>query len=140
LYKRFREGGETIIFCANDFVDPQSSAIFDILRRNPRLKVFVDNFATICQSDIRAIPTLEDFLGGRSIPAAKAIWSSPVPEFRAPQPRTARYIGPYPVLSTDDYASVIQRVGQRIELIGRISAVRHGVGKRGRGKGKSYVF
>jgi hypothetical protein len=34
----------------------------------------------------------------------------------------------------------MQRVGQRIELIGRIHAVRHGVGKRGQGKGKPYVF
>jgi hypothetical protein len=34
----------------------------------------------------------------------------------------------------------MQRVGQRIELIGRIQAVKHGVGKRGRGRGKPYVF
>src|SRR5215475_842435 len=28
LYPKFREGGETIVFRANDFADPQSSAIF----------------------------------------------------------------------------------------------------------------
>jgi hypothetical protein len=38
LYKRFREGGETIIFRANDFADPQSSEVFHILRRHPRLR------------------------------------------------------------------------------------------------------
>lgn len=140
LYKRFREGGETIIFRANDFVDPQNSPIFDILRRNPRLKVFADNCSTISHSDIGAIPTLEDFLSGRNIPAAKATWPSPGSDFPPPQPRAASYIGPYPVLSTDDYAGVMQRVGQRIELIGRIQTVKHGVGKHGKGKGKPYVF
>jgi hypothetical protein len=34
----------------------------------------------------------------------------------------------------------MQRVGQRIELIGRIQTVKHGVGKRGKGRGKPYVF
>ena len=140
LYKRFREGGETIIFRANDFVDPQCAPIFDNLRQNPRLKIFADNFSTICRSEITAIPTLEDFLGSRNIPTVKTIWWSPGSEFRAAQPRTATYIGPYPVLSTDDYAGVMQRVGQRIELIGRIHAVKRGAGKRGRGRGKPYIF
>jgi len=143
LYTRFREGGETIIFRANDFVDPQSSPIFDILRRNPRLKVFAENFSYICGSDISAIPTLEDYLAGRNIPAPRTAWSSHTKlgsDVVTQQPRTARYIGPYSVLSADDYAGVMQRVGQRIELIGRIHGVKHGVGKRGRGRGKPYVF
>jgi hypothetical protein len=142
LHKGFREGGETIVFRANDFADPQSSQIFQILRRHPRLKVFADNFVRICQSDIKTVPTLEDFLGGRNIPAARPTSSHMTLGFDvpAPQPNAVRYIGPFPVLSTDDYASVMQRVGQRIELIGRIHTVRHGVGKRGRGRGKPYVF
>jgi hypothetical protein len=141
LYQRFREGGETIIFRANDFVNPQNSSIFDILRRNPRLKMFADNFSNICRSDIGAIPTLEDFLSSRNIPNFKATWPSPDSGFgAASQPRAASYIGPYPVLSTDDYGGVTQRVGQRIELIGRIYAITHRVGKRGRAKGKPYIF
>jgi hypothetical protein len=142
LYKRFREGGETIVFRANDFADPQNSEIFRILRRNPRLRVFAENFSSVCEADISAVPTLEDFLAGRKIPIARKPGTSRAADtgVAAPLPRAARYIGPYPVLSTDDYARVMQRVGQRIELIGRIHAVKHGVGRRGRGRGKPYVF
>jgi len=142
LYRRFREGGETIIFRANDFVDPQNSEIFQILRRNPRLRMYTENFASVCQADIRAVPTLEDFLAGKNIPAADKPPASRTTATDGPvlQAPIARYIGPYPVLSTDDYAGVMQRVGQRIELVGRIHAVKHGVGKRGRGRGKPYVF
>jgi hypothetical protein len=35
LYRRFREGGQAIIFKANDFVDPSSSEIFRILEKMP---------------------------------------------------------------------------------------------------------
>jgi hypothetical protein len=47
LYGRFREGGETIIFRANDFVAPQNSEILQILRRHAPLKLFTENFAKI---------------------------------------------------------------------------------------------
>ena len=35
--------------------------------------MFADNFSTVCRSNIGAIPTLEDFLGGRNIPAIKTL-------------------------------------------------------------------
>jgi hypothetical protein len=142
LYGRFREGGETIIFRANDFVAPQNSEIFQILRRHASLKLFTENFAKVCQADIRSVPTLEDFLAGRNIPAVDKPTTSrtTTSEGSVLQPSIARYIGPYPVLSTDDYAGVMQRVGQRIELVGCIQALKHGVGRRGRGRGKPYVF
>ncbi len=140
LHKRFREGGETIVFRANDFADPQSSEIFQILRQKPQLSTFTGNFATICVSDIRAVPTLEDFLAGRNIPASRPLSSRPAADVAGPQARITQYIGAYPVLSTGDYAGVTRVVGQRIELVGRIHAVKHGMGRRGRGRGKPWVF
>jgi hypothetical protein len=142
LHKKFRQGGETIIFSTNDFVDSQNSEVFQILRQRARLKSFADNFAHICQANISSVPTLEDFLAGRNIPAGKPISSRPTPgsDLPASQPRAAKYIGTYPVLSTGDYAAVLRMVGQRIELVGCIEAVKHGMGKRGRGKGRPYVF
>jgi hypothetical protein len=140
LHRRFREGGETIIFRANDFADPQNSEVFRILHRNPRIRIFAENFATICQSDIRVTPTLEDFLAGRNVPASEPISSRAAINVPARQARITRYIGAYPVLSTGDYSGVMRMVGQRIELVGCIHAVKHGTGRRGRGRGKPYVF
>jgi hypothetical protein len=141
LHRRFREGGETIIFRANDFIDLQHSEVFQILRQRPKLKPFTDNFARICEADIRSVPTLEDFLAGRNIPSNKPITSrSKTDDLLATVPQQAHYIGAYPVFSTSDYAGVLRMMGQRIELVGCIQAVRHGTGKRGKGRGKPYVF
>src|SRR5215831_4034436 len=71
LYPKFREGGETIIFRANDFADPEHSEIFRRLAAMPKLKDRARNFAAICEAPLAAVPTLDDFLAGRNIPAAR---------------------------------------------------------------------
>src|SRR6266853_3901344 len=96
LYPKFREGGETIIFKANDFADPQNSAVFRRLLAMPKLKEQARNFAAICEAPLAAVPTLEEFLAGYNIPAAKtSIKPSPAPETK---PRATAYIPAYPVV------------------------------------------
>jgi hypothetical protein len=138
LYPKFREGGETIIFKANDFADPQNSAVFRRLLAMPKLKEQARNFAAICEAPLAAVPTLDEFLAGRSIPAAKTpIAASPPP---AAKPRTAAYIPAYPVVDALNFSAALQRVGDRVELIGRVVEVVPGARKRGKGKAKRYVF
>ena len=72
LHRRFRQGGETILFRANDFADPERSEIFGILRQHGKLRQTVENFAAICRGDLAAVPSLGDFLAGRNIPHASA--------------------------------------------------------------------
>jgi hypothetical protein len=134
LYSKFRDGGETIIFSANDFVDPQNSVIFQILLNSPNLKNAARNFAAICDADPSAVPALEDFLGGRNIPANK----SPVVVRLPTAPRT--YISPFPVVDALDFALAEKHVGDKIELVGQIVEVKVDVGRRGKGKDKPYVF
>jgi hypothetical protein len=133
LYPKFRQGGETIIFTANDFVDPQNSAIFQILLNNQKLKDAARNFAAICVADISAVPTLEDFLSGKNIPAVKARV-----DIRLVTP--PKYISAFPVVDALDFASAEKHVGDKIELIGQIVEVKLDVGRRGKGKDKPYVF
>ena len=138
LYPKFREGGETIIFKANDFADPQNSAVFRRLLAMPKLKEHARNFAAICEAPLAAVPTLDEFLAGRNIPAAKTpIEASPPP---AAKPRTAAYIPAYPVVDALNFSAALQRVGDRVELIGRVVEVVPGSRKRGKGKAKRYVF
>jgi len=115
IYSKFREGGETIIFKANDFADPQNSEIFRRLLAMPKLKGQARSFAAICEAPLAAVPTLDEFLSGRNIPAAKA-----------------------PINAT--LASALQRVGDRVELIGRIVEIKPGSRKQGKGRSKRYVF
>ncbi|HEY3641200.1 MAG TPA: hypothetical protein VGL31_08895 [Xanthobacteraceae bacterium] len=138
LYAKFREGGETIIFKANDFADPQSSDIFQRLLALPKLKEQARNFAAICDAPLAAVPTLDEFLAGRNIPQAKVPIKGP--PAREASPRTAAYIPAYPVVDALNFSAALQRVGDRVELIGRIVEVKPGSRKRSKGPAKRYVF
>jgi hypothetical protein len=138
LYRMFREGGETIIFKANDFAAPSSSEIFRRLLAMPKLKEQTRSFAAICEAPLTAVPTLDEFLAGRKISAAKtAIKTSPA---LAATPRAAAYIPAHPVVDALDFSAALQRVGDRVELIGRIVEIKPGSRKKGKGKAKRYVF
>src|SRR5215469_5039515 len=76
LYPKFREGGETIVFRANDFADPHNSEIFRRLLAMPKLKDQAQNFAAVCSAPLAAAPTLDDFLAGRNLPATQRIKTS----------------------------------------------------------------
>jgi hypothetical protein len=138
LYPKFREGGETIVFKANDFADPESSEIFRRLSAMPKLKVQASNFAAVCAAPLAAVPTLDDFLAGRNIPVVETvIKTSAAP--KATQ-QTVAYLPAYPVIDALDFSAALQRVGDRVELIGRIVEVKPGSRKRGKGPAKPYVF
>lgn len=135
LHRRFREGGQAIIFKANDFVDPASSEVFRALSGMPAVRESAKKLAAICGASVSDVPTLSDFIAGRNIPIAI------VPPVGAPRPAPSpTYIGAFDVIDAKDFAAVIRRVGDKIELVGQIVSVKQGVGKRGRGRGRPYVF
>ena len=137
LYSKFREGGETIIFKANDFADPQNSEIFRRLLAMPKLKGQARSFAAICEASLAAVPTLDEFLSGRNIPAAKAPINATLASATKP---AAAYIPAYPVVDALNFSAALQRVGDRVELIGRIVEIKPGSRKQGKGPNKRYVF
>ena len=138
LYSKFREGGETIIFKANDFADPQNSEIFRRLLAMPKLKGQAHSFAAICEASLAAVPTLDEFLSGRNIPAAKTPINATLTP--AAKPAAAAYIPAYPVVDALNFSTALQRVGDRVELIGRIVEIKPGSRKQGKGPNKRYVF
>src|SRR6266702_240681 len=138
LYSKFREGGETVVFKANDFADPANSDIFRRLLAMPKLKEQARRFAAICEAPLAAVPTLDEYLAGRNVPAAKTqIKTQPSPATRLP---AASYISAYPVVDALNFSAAMARVGDRVELIGRIVEVTPGSRKVGKGPPKNYVF
>jgi hypothetical protein len=138
LYAKFREGGETVVFKANDFADPANSEIFRRLVAMPKLKEQARRFAAICEASLAAVPTLDEYLAGQNVPTGKTqIKTSPSP---AARPQAARYISAYPVVDALNFSAAMQRVGDRVELIGRIVEVTPGSRKAGKGPPKRYVF
>ncbi len=136
LHRRFREGGNAIIFNANDFASPSSSEVFGILRKMPALRQSAEKLAAICDAPISSIPTLEEFRAGRNIPLVTT--TPTITKTKPTSPST--YIGAFPVLDGKDFDGVLRRVGDKVELVGKIVSVKRGTGKRGRGKGLPYVF
>jgi hypothetical protein len=138
LHRRFREGGQAIIFKANDFAAPRSSEVFQVLNGVPALREAAKKLAAVCAAPIEQVPTLADFVAGRNLPIVVA--PPPVTTSRPAVQAPTRYIGAYDVLDATDFTAVSTRVGDIVELVGQIVSVKVGTGKRGRGKGKSYVF
>jgi hypothetical protein len=138
LHKRFREGGETIIFKANDFADPENSEIMQLLSRIPQLKDRVAAFAAICRADISSVPTLEECLDGKNIPKTRA--PIDVTRRRTEDKKSVKYIAAFPVVDATNYSATLKHVGDRIELVGKIVEVKVGEGKYGRARSRKYMF
>jgi serine/threonine protein kinase len=136
LHRRFREGGQAIIFKANDFGDPSSSDVFRILNGMPALRESVKKLAAVCGTSVASVPTLSDFRAGRNIPSPTI---APVGTVLRPAPAHA-YIGAFTVVDAKDFRAVQGLVGDKIELVGQIVSVKRGIGKRGRGRDRPYVF
>jgi serine/threonine protein kinase len=131
LWVKSQPDGESIVFKANDYAMPAGSAIFSTLFSKPALKKPVQNFAAVCESPYESVPSLDDFIRGKNIPRKViSIFSKPTEE------AAQAYISPYPVLDAGNYSLCLQHVGDRVELIGRVFAIKEGKTKFG----KPYLF
>lgn len=125
---------DAIIFRANDFVDPGSSSILGMLSGIQQLSSHVKNFAAVCASAMEKTPSLGDFIASKNIPISLASISmnGDVPTRRLKH----GYIGAYAVLSALEYSACLQRVGDKVEVIGKIIDVKLNRARNG----KPYIF
>ena len=125
---------DAIIFRANDFVDPNSSSILRILSSIQQLSPHVKNFAAVCASAMEKTPSLNDFIAGRNIPVSLVTISmnGDIPSSRL----KPDYIGAYTVLSALEYSACLKRVGDKVEVIGKIIDVKLNKTRNG----KPYIF
>lgn len=121
--------GENIILTANDFLDPAKSTAFADLKAIPSLTTQTENLAKICLSDIAKVPSLHDFRDGRNIPNI-ILASQPISQTRAVA--AASYVGAFDVISGESYAAMLAQVGNKVELVGRITKVLAAKTKYGR--------
>jgi hypothetical protein len=130
LFSKY-SNGENIILTANDFIDPGNSAAFGDLKAVAALARDTANLAAICKAPVKSIPTLEDFLAARNIPATAIIISSP-----KPTKNEVTYVGAYDVVDPTDFALLAKQVGNRVELVGKVTKVHAATTKYG----KPYCF
>ena len=127
LWARTQSDGDSILFKANDFANPDQSAIFGDLNGKGGYSQHAKNLAAICRSAFEKTPTLEDFLAQRNIPLVAI---SVVPT------KPATYLSAFPVVDATNYTVCLGLVGEKVELIGRIVEVKEDRTRRG----KPYVF
>ena len=132
LWKKTKSDNDAIVFRAPDFVDPKASAVFSELFGKPALETYAQGFASICRAPFERTPSLDDFLAGRNIPAS-IIQITAKPQEGRPKPR---YVGVYDVLLATNYETCLRRVGDKVEVIGRIVEVKEDSARNG----KPYVF
>ena len=92
------------------------------------------SLAAICLASVGSVPTLEDFLAGRNIPAAQIIVRPPIGARSVPV--QAAYVGAYDVIDASKFALVARQVGNKIELVGQVTKVHFAKTKYG----KPYAF
>lgn len=121
LWSRHQADETSLLFKANDFAQPEHSAVFRELSARPELVAAAKDFAAICGAPYEKSPTPADFVARRNIPPV-AIGSRPKV---AADP--ARYLSAFPVFPAD-YARCLRAVGDRIELVAKVTDVKHGTG------------
>ena len=132
LWNKTNSDIEAIVFRSADFIDPSASAVFSELMGKPALATHAQRFAAICRAPIEKAPSLDDFLAGRNIPASIIQITAKTPEGR-PKPS---YVGVYDVLLATNYEACSRRVGDKVEVIGRIVDVKENRARNGR----PYIF
>jgi len=132
LWDKTKSEVDAIVFRASDFIDPTASSVFAELMRNPALVKHAQNFAAVCRAPIEKTPSLEDFLVGRNIPASTIQITTSAQDDR---PKLG-YMGVYNVLDANNYALCLGRVGDKVEVIGRIVEVKLDKARNG----QSYIF
>ncbi|TCP12548.1 serine/threonine protein kinase [Simplicispira metamorpha] len=132
LWDRTNSELDALIFRANDFVDPASSPVFAMLSANNALAADTKNFAIVCKSALDKAPTLSDFVAGRNIPSMEIRITGSTPAGQA----LPGYIGAYAVLSALEYENCLRKVGDKVEVIGRIIEVKLDKARNG----KPYIF
>ncbi|MCX7054609.1 MAG: hypothetical protein NTU56_10430 [Proteobacteria bacterium] len=121
LWEQSDSDADAFILRATDIADPASSPAFSLLASVPGLEQRVRRFAAICAAPFAQVPTFEDFLAGRNIPARHVELTGD-----ATLPLRREYIPACDVVDATNFAQCCSHVGDRVEMIGKI--VRVGMG------------
>lgn len=125
LWREF-DTGENILFRRDDFVDAEHSALIARLCRLPSVAHLAERFKRVCRYDPQDVPSLDAFARGemtapRSGAPARAMARTP-----AGTPAGTPWYGrrsQYPVFDCNDRRLLLQYVGKRVEVLGRVVQV-----------------
>jgi len=109
LWAKYSAGGDHLIFKQKDFLKPDDSRLLRDLEGVPDLRSFVQMFRSICKADLAQVPRLSDFLSGKAVVTPSAV-RVPVTQW-----------GQYEVMAAEHRDRLLEMVGQKVTIVGRIS-------------------
>lgn len=123
LWKKY-DNGDNILFKGVDFVNPSNSQLIRDLNAYTSLSSLSNNLSAICTWEFNKIPTLNECITKTFSP----LTTSTLPS------GTVR--SPYTVIDGTHKGRLMEYLGQKVEVVGRISAKRYGTTVLG----KPYLF
>lgn len=123
LWRKY-ENGDNLLFKGSDFANPSSSALLKDIVGYSELARLANNIAAICTLEFGKIPSLQEFLNGTIASSTQIL----------PQVTTVR--SAYLVLDGSQRGQILEHVGERVEIIGRIGGSYRGTTQYG----NPYVF
>lgn len=123
LWKKY-DNGDNILFRGQDYVSPLSSPLFKELAGYSELAKLSNNLIAISTWDFNKLPTLKEFISNT--------YQAPI----SITPSTISVRSAYTVIDGSQRGRLLEYLGQKVEVVGRISAHRNGLTSYG----NPYVF
>jgi len=118
LWEEFQYGGEGLLFQRSDFVDPENSRLLHRLANIPSVSHFIPSFMQICQSSIDNVPSLEEYISGKT--------NNLLVTLKPSRNKSVIKKANVPVYQADRLPSILQSIGQIVTVIGEVKEVFHG--------------
>jgi hypothetical protein len=121
LWKKY-DNGENLLFKKDDFADLQNSQLIRDLWAMPDVKPLIERFLGVCYLEFEKIPSLGSFINGTfTFPTVKLENLQRITITRSQ----------YLVIDGTQKGSILEHVGERVEVVGLITALRQGHTKFG---------
>lgn len=118
LWKKY-DDGENILFRQIDFADLQNSELIHEISAIPELKELIRRLIGVCYLDFEKIPTLQTFIDGN--------FSFPTVALHKIEIGRSQYL----IIDGTSQGKILEHVGERVEVIGKIFTARKGTTKHG---------
>lgn len=106
------ENGENILFRSQDYADLQNSSLIQDLLSIPELKQLVERLIGCCYLDFDKVPSLKDFLSGNFNYNKSAAGTINITRSQ------------YELIDGRKSGSILEHFGEKVEVIGKISAIK----------------
>lgn len=123
LWRKY-ENGDNLLFKGSDFANPSSSALLKDIAGYAELSRLANNIAAICTLEFSKIPSLQEFITGTITSSTQIL----------PLVTTVR--SAYLILDGSQRGQILEHVGERVEVVGRIGGSFRGTTQYG----NPYVF